>query len=64
MQKVLHTLLMKDATAMNVTLLAGTVQGLDVSGDMSSIHGVIVRKSDGTQMHLNDVAFVAGTFSL
>ncbi|KAJ6569416.1 hypothetical protein B0H19DRAFT_1257065 [Mycena capillaripes] len=58
-QKVLHTLLMKHATATDITLLAGTVRGLEASGDMSSIHSVLVRKPDGTQMHLNDVALVA-----
>ncbi|KAJ7680899.1 hypothetical protein DFH06DRAFT_1464974 [Mycena polygramma] len=58
-QKVLHTLLRNHATAANITVLAGTVRGLEASSDMSSIQSVIVRKPDGTQLHLNDVALVA-----
>ncbi|KAJ7615031.1 hypothetical protein DFH06DRAFT_1240398, partial [Mycena polygramma] len=58
-QKVLHTLLMNHATAANITVLAGTVRGLEASSDTSSIQSVIIRKADGTQLNLNDVALVA-----
>ncbi|KAJ6569418.1 hypothetical protein B0H19DRAFT_694446 [Mycena capillaripes] len=58
-QKVLHTLLMKHATARDITVLPGTVRGFEASGDTSSIQSVIIRKLDGTEMHLNDVALVA-----
>ncbi|KAF7340265.1 hypothetical protein MVEN_01945400 [Mycena venus] len=58
-QNTLHTLLMQHPTAANITVMAGTVRGLKPSGDMSSIQSVIVRKPDGTQMLLNDVAMVA-----
>ncbi|KAF8189174.1 hypothetical protein K438DRAFT_1971821 [Mycena galopus ATCC 62051] len=58
-QRVLHTLLMQHPTGAKITVLTGTVRGLEASGDMSSIQSVIVRKPDGTQMHLNDVALVA-----
>ncbi|KAJ7139384.1 hypothetical protein C8R44DRAFT_303423 [Mycena epipterygia] len=58
-QKVLHRLLMQHPTALNITLLAGTVRGVQASADMNSIQSVIVRKLDGTQTSLNDVALVA-----
>ncbi|KAJ7924324.1 hypothetical protein B0H13DRAFT_2315469 [Mycena leptocephala] len=57
-QKLLYTLLMQHPTAANITVLAGTVRGLEASDDMSSIKSVVVRKPDGTNMHLNDVALV------
>ncbi|KAF8151934.1 hypothetical protein K438DRAFT_1864784 [Mycena galopus ATCC 62051] len=58
-QRVLYSLLMQHSTGANITALAGTVRGLEASGDMGSIQSVIVRRPDGTQMHLNDVALVA-----
>ncbi|KAJ7828097.1 hypothetical protein B0H13DRAFT_2373362 [Mycena leptocephala] len=59
-QKVLHTLLMKHTTAQDITILPGAVRGFEASDDMGSIQSVIVRRPDGTQMHLNDVTLVAG----
>jgi Cu/Ag efflux pump CusA len=53
---------MQHPTAANITVLAGTVRGLEASDDMSSIKSVVVRKPDGTNMHLNDVALVVGQF--
>ncbi|KAJ7104737.1 hypothetical protein C8R44DRAFT_887182 [Mycena epipterygia] len=58
-QKVLHRLLLKHPTAANITLLAGTARGVEPSAEMTSIQSVVVRKLDGTQVSLNDVAIVA-----
>ncbi|KAK6977447.1 hypothetical protein R3P38DRAFT_3295319 [Favolaschia claudopus] len=58
-QKVLSTLLRQHPTAERVTLLPGTVRSIQPSSDMSSIQSVTVRKLDGTQEILNDVALVA-----
>ncbi|KAJ7107792.1 hypothetical protein C8R44DRAFT_857873 [Mycena epipterygia] len=58
-QKVLHRLLVQHPTAANITLLAGTVRGVEPSAEMTSIQSVVVRKLDGTQVSLNDVAIVA-----
>ncbi|KAJ7114889.1 hypothetical protein C8R44DRAFT_795017 [Mycena epipterygia] len=58
-QKVLHRLLMQHSTATRISVLAGTVRGVQPSADMSSIQSVIVRKLDGTQVPFNDVALVA-----
>lgn len=60
-QKVLHRLLVQHPTAAHITLLAGTVRSVEPSADMTSIQSVIVRKLDGTQVSINDVAIVAGT---
>ncbi|KAJ6507280.1 hypothetical protein C8R47DRAFT_1315541 [Mycena vitilis] len=43
----------------NITVLAGTVRGFEALADRSSIQTVIVRKPDGTQVHLNNAALVA-----
>ncbi|KAJ7139383.1 hypothetical protein C8R44DRAFT_975206 [Mycena epipterygia] len=45
-------------TASNITVLAGTVRGLQASADMNSIQSVIVRRLDGNQTSLHDVALV------
>ncbi|KAJ7085315.1 hypothetical protein C8R44DRAFT_752913 [Mycena epipterygia] len=58
-QKVLHRLLVQHPTAANITLLAGTVRGVEPSADKTAIQSVVVRKLDGTQVSLNDVAIVA-----
>jgi len=62
-QKVLHRLLMQHAIAARISVLAGTVRGVQASSDMSAIQSVTIRKLDGTQVSLNDVALVAGTAS-
>ncbi|KAJ7086215.1 hypothetical protein C8R44DRAFT_893670 [Mycena epipterygia] len=58
-QKVLHTLLIQHPTANNLSLLAGTVRGVQAVADMTSIQSVIVRQVDGTEVRLDDVALVA-----
>lgn len=59
-QKVLHRLLMKHPAATNISILAGTVRDIQPSADMTSLQSVIVRKLDGTQQPINDVALVVG----
>ncbi|KAK7064852.1 hypothetical protein R3P38DRAFT_3302288 [Favolaschia claudopus] len=58
-QKVLSILLRQHPTAEKVTLLPGTVRSIQPSSDMSSIQSITVRKLDGTQEVLNDIALVA-----
>ncbi|KAJ7113764.1 hypothetical protein C8R44DRAFT_881356 [Mycena epipterygia] len=58
-QKVLHKLLLQHPTASNINPLAGTVRGVRAAADMSEIQSVIVRKVDGTELRLDDVALVA-----
>ncbi|KAJ7037348.1 hypothetical protein C8F04DRAFT_1092144 [Mycena alexandri] len=50
---------MQHSTAANITAMSGTVRGFDPSGDMTSIQSVLIRKTDGTQVSVNDVALVA-----
>ncbi|KAJ7743833.1 hypothetical protein B0H16DRAFT_1727555 [Mycena metata] len=57
-QRVVQKLSMQHSTAANITFISGTVRGVDPSGDMGSIQSVLVRKTDGTQVSLNDVALV------
>ncbi|KAJ7785634.1 hypothetical protein B0H16DRAFT_1400210 [Mycena metata] len=57
-QRAVQKLLMQHPTATNITFISGTVRGFDPSGDMSSVQSVLIRKTDGTQVSLNDVALV------
>lgn len=61
-QKALQKLLLQHPTAANITVMAGTVRGIETSADRTWVESVIIRKSDGTQVPLNDVALVAGIF--
>ncbi|KAJ7451071.1 hypothetical protein FB451DRAFT_1284592 [Mycena latifolia] len=58
-QKVLSRLLMQHSTARNITVLPGAVRGVQASADMTSIQSATVRKVDGTEAVLNDVALIA-----
>ncbi|KAJ7779087.1 hypothetical protein B0H16DRAFT_1711427 [Mycena metata] len=57
-QRVIQKLLMQHPTATNITVILGTVRGFGPSGDTSSIQSVLIRKTDGTQVSLSDVALV------
>ncbi|KAJ7122267.1 hypothetical protein C8R44DRAFT_785898 [Mycena epipterygia] len=58
-QKVLHRLLIQHPTAANISLIAGTVRGVEPSVERTSIQSVVVRMVDGTQVSLNDAVIVA-----
>ncbi|KAJ7103072.1 hypothetical protein B0H15DRAFT_767331 [Mycena belliarum] len=58
-QKVLSRLLIQHSTFANITIIPGTVRGFEATSDATSIQSVTVRKLDGTEMVLNDVALVA-----
>jgi hypothetical protein len=59
-QTLLHRLLLHHPTTSNVTLVAGTVRGVNASENRTSIQSVTVRKLDGAQVTMDDVAIVAG----
>ncbi|KAJ7151730.1 hypothetical protein C8R46DRAFT_1122944 [Mycena filopes] len=52
-------LLTEHPTATSIEVVSGSVRGFEPSGDMSSIHSVTIRKTDGTQLSLNEISFVA-----
>ncbi|KAJ7479962.1 hypothetical protein B0H11DRAFT_2233533 [Mycena galericulata] len=58
-QKALHKVFMQHPTAAQITVVPGTVRGVTTSRDKTSVESVIVRKPDGTEVTLNDVALVA-----
>ncbi|KAJ7715033.1 hypothetical protein DFH07DRAFT_368825 [Mycena maculata] len=57
-QIALQRLFMQHTTTANVTILAGTVRGIETSSD-KAVETVIVRERDGTHVSLNDIALVA-----
>ncbi|KAJ7073469.1 hypothetical protein B0H15DRAFT_61517 [Mycena belliarum] len=58
-QKVLSRLLIQHPTSANITIIPGTIRGFEATSDVTSIQSVTVRKLDGTEAVLNDVAMVA-----